>query len=51
MTSLEAAKDRLEQYVTQLATHPMQRLDIAKLQNLEAEIVMATRAQAIWDPF
>lgn len=51
MTSLEAAKDRLEQYVTQLATHPMLRLDLVKLQSLETEIVMATRAQAEWDPF
>ena len=43
MSKIQDAKDRIEDYVTQLATHPNDRLDILKLQRLENDLIAATR--------
>src|SRR5947207_10256319 len=43
MSKIQDAKDRIEDYVTQLATHPNDRLDILKLQHLENDLIAATR--------
>lgn len=51
MTNLEAAKDRLTEYVQGLMPQPMTRLDLLKLQRMESDIEWCARSEIRVEPF
>ena len=51
MTALQAAKERLEAYVVALATQPLTRTDLLKLQSMENEIILASHRVGEPPPF
>lgn len=51
MTNLEAAKDRLTDFIRTLMTQPLTRLDLLKLQRMESDIAWCARSEIRVDPF
>lgn len=51
MSNLEAAKERLTEYVRGLVINPMTRLDLLKLQHMEDQIESFARAETREEPF